>query len=534
MTQEFHISITPVHNNEYLVRTEQVAPGVPLAEEQLVWPVDDWLTQVRHLMNDPLVDLLQGQGNGTETSPNECVNSFMELGQQLYQHLFQGILRDSWTTARGIAQHRGEMLRLRLGLKGSKLAQLPWEVMHGHTRDGLGLTAHPLATGVDLLFSRYQPARHVARSGGAIASPKSSVIRILMVVALPVDQDKLDLDQEARHLQQELRLQPDHLQENLVGTLPDIQVTILQHPSRAELTHALERSQYQVLHYAGHSDLGSDGGKLYLVDSKGLTETLTGDDLAGLLANNDIQLAVFNSCRSGHTAVGQDASQTSQRTLTDALVSRGVPGVLAMAERIPDDVALTLTRLFYRNLKQGYPIDLSLSRARQGLLVSYGSNQLYWALPTLYLHPDFDGYLTGGDRLLDNPADALIRVPNLYTPSLVDMDLVSMAADARVPSTSGTSTSPVPRPMEGIPSAQTHETSPQPLDSIVDATMDPLFDSAFQDAPTETMDFSERPDFQADLNSFDDDLGDDLEDDSSLIADETAELVHDLTSSDLT
>ncbi|NET51354.1 MAG: hypothetical protein F6K09_22310 [Merismopedia sp. SIO2A8] len=68
----------------------------------------------------------------------------------------------------------------------------------------------------------------------------------------------------------------------------------------------------------------------------------------------------------------------------------------------------------------------------------------------------------------------------------------------------------------------------------MDATMDPLFDSAFQDAPTETMDFSERPDFQADLNSFDDDLGDDLEDDSSLIADETAELVHDLTSSDLT
>lgn len=66
-----------------------------------------------------------------------------------------------------------------------------------------------------------------------------------------------------------------------------------------------------------------------------------------------------------------------------------------MAERIPDEVALTLTRLFYRNLNQGYPIDLSLSRSRQGLISAYGSNQLYWALPVLYLDPKFDGFLSG-------------------------------------------------------------------------------------------------------------------------------------------
>lgn len=61
MTQEFHISVTPVGDNEYLVRTEKVASGVPLAEEQVKWPVDEWLAQARQLMNDPLLGLLEGQ-----------------------------------------------------------------------------------------------------------------------------------------------------------------------------------------------------------------------------------------------------------------------------------------------------------------------------------------------------------------------------------------------------------------------------------------------------------------------------------------
>ena len=63
-----------------------------------------------------------------------------------------------------------------------------------------------------------------------------------------------------------------------------------------------------------------------------------------------------------------------------------------MSERIPDEVALTLTQLFYRNLSQGYPLDLCVSRVRQGLISAYGSHQMYWALPILYLQREFDGF----------------------------------------------------------------------------------------------------------------------------------------------
>ena len=152
-------------------------------------------------------------------------------------------------------------------------------------------------------------------------------------------------------------------------------------PGREQLTQDLEQGNYDIFHYAGHSGWGVAGGDLYLVNSRtGLTEALSGEDLAGLLVNNGIRMAVLNSCRGGH---GATATGDSIENLADALLRRGVPAILAMAERIPDDVALSLSRLFYRNLKQGYPIDLSLNRSRQGLISSYGSQQLYWALPIL-------------------------------------------------------------------------------------------------------------------------------------------------------
>ncbi len=413
MNQEFYISVTPVRENEFLVRTERMVPGVPLAEELVTWHVEAWLEQARQLMHDPLLGILRGQMRSKHRSGgNDAIApSLVELGQSLYNALFQGTIRDSWMTAQGIAQNHGEGLRLRLGLKGGVLPRLPWEVLYAGAR--------PLATGTDVVFSRYDasftpmatilPPHRLATSNPSIDAHQP--LRILMVLAAPTDKEVLELQSEANHLREEL----------LRDGQGDIELTILHQPGREQLTRELEQGQYQVLHYAGHSNLGVSGGDLYLVsDRTGLTEVLSGDDLAGLLVNNGIRMAVFNSCRGVYTATADPSNETESSNLTEALLKRGIPAVLAMAERIPDDVALTLSRLFYRNLKQRYPIDLSLSRARQGLLSAYGSNQLYWALPILYLRPDFDGYLqsehpnasvTSPRELPDLPIGVVVDAP---------------------------------------------------------------------------------------------------------------------------
>lgn len=374
VAEQFHISVTPLgEGHQYFLRTELADVDAGLAEERVVLPVEQWLAAAQTLMYDPLLGLLGGQ----ELSQNGLTPSLLELGQELYNGLFQGKIRDSWIRAQALAQRQGSVLRLRLGLKDDLLPRLPWEVINAGAR--------PLATGTDIAFSRYQANLHLRLPPSVVAPRTSSSIQILMVLSAPTDREHLALKQEALHLQTEL-------QNRARGGLPPIQLTLLEQPGREQLTQALEQSKYHIFHYAGHSNLGAEGGELYLVNRRtGLTETLRGDDLAGLLANNGILMAVFNSCYGSYSA---NAPLQGESNLAQALIRRGIPSVLAMAERIPDDVALTVAQLFYRNLSQGYPIDLSLNRARQGLISAYGSQQLYWALPILYLAPEFDGYLT--------------------------------------------------------------------------------------------------------------------------------------------
>ncbi|WP_407885737.1 cell division protein HetF, partial [Scytonema sp. NUACC26] len=397
-----------------------------LAEELVTWPVADWLTAAGHLMNDPLKLVLQG-----DAIARNSIN-LVALGQQLYNALFQGTLRDSWITAQGIAQNHQQVLRLRLGLKDTRLARLPWEVMHAGDR--------PIATGLYIAFSRYQSA-----SGGTSRLPTTSMpvppheetgIKVLMVIASPTDLVRLDLlKQEAIRLQAELH-------RSVNGDIPRIRMTLLEQPGREELTQALEQGRYHVLHYSGHSNPGLNGGEIYLVSSRtGLKETLSGDDLAGLLVNNHIQMAVFNSCLGAYAATTDPSGDTGERNLTESLVKRGIKSVLAMSERIPDDVALTLTQLFYRNLLLGYPVDLCVSRMRQGLIAAYSSHQMYWALPILYLQPQFNGYLSPGmhpihnDELIDEySSSALTTTTNSIYPDPVSDADIPLPIEEIVPS----------------------------------------------------------------------------------------------------
>lgn len=401
MFQDFQLSITHLGENRYFLRTEKVSAGVPLAEEQVEWAVDDWLAEARHLMNDPLSRLLQGTGRLSEqnqlitpdsellsmgtTAALPLATNLLEFGQKLYQALFTGSLKDSWSKAQAIAHNQNQILQLRLGCKEARLLSLPWEVINA--TDATDFEAQSLTTGIETSFSRYHSKTHGYADVPSMEDVHEQTLKILMVLASPADQERLELRQEAANLQSELE------KETAIGT-PSLELTILDNPGRQELTEILEQGQYQVFHYAGHSNLGHFGGDIYLVNrATGLTEPFAGDDLAGLLVNNGVQFAVFNSCHGADGITGLKLDESTEKSLAQALVRRGIPAVLAMSAQIPDQVALTFTRLLYRNLHQGYPIDFSLGRVRQGLISAYGSNQLYWALPVLYMNPIFHGLL---------------------------------------------------------------------------------------------------------------------------------------------
>ncbi|MGG6241625.1 CHAT domain-containing protein [Nodosilinea sp. AN01ver1] len=425
VTQEFQISITPVLGADtYWLRTEAVATGVPLAEAQVTWPLETWLAQAETLFQDPLHALLTTPAapdpGSLSRHSSQLNNSWTQLGQALYQGIFQGRIRDSWVAAQSVAQNRRQPLRLRLGFKDSRVQRLPWELLYGDDR--------PLATGLDVTLCRYYQSQTVSDLAAMAPLALASVpLRVLVVISAPDDQERLALRQEVQNLVDNLQTaDPGHLA---------LAVTILEQPGRPELVQALEQGNFQVLHYAGHSDAGETGGDLFLVNRQtGLTDRLSGEDLAGLLVNNGIRLAVFNSCRGAYTPHDDAQAGWRDQNLVQALVNRGMPGVIAMADRIPDDVALTFTQLLYRNLHQGHPIDLCLSRVRQGLMSAYGSDQPFWMLPLLYLRPDFDGYLYAREQAAANSfddfgeadlAEAALMLPDYST----DPDISGLAAE---------------------------------------------------------------------------------------------------------
>ncbi len=226
MTQEFHISITLVRQNQYLVRTEQVAPGVPLAEALVTLPLADWLTQTEQLMNAALKAVFQGnekqlvgEDSGSCTLDSCLQTKIINLGQQLYNALFQGTIKDSWITAQEIAQREQEVLQLRLGLNEPLLARLPWEILYAGDRFLAidEIIAAPANTQrrenvhPSIVFSCYQidTLPMAPNRGETIGMPtpglQQGVVKVLIAIAMPNLQDSLAFKQEAIKLQAELR-----------------------------------------------------------------------------------------------------------------------------------------------------------------------------------------------------------------------------------------------------------------------------------------------------------------------------------------
>jgi hypothetical protein len=195
VTQEFHISITPVGQDQYLVQTKQVALKVPLAEALVILPLRDWLTQYEQLVIEALNAMLQSDekliAENSGSDPFAPLQSkIINLGQQLYNALFHGPLNDSWITAQAIAQKENKVLRLCLEVNELVLARLPWEIMHTGSCF--------LATDSAIEFSRHQPGEMPT------TGLQQGIVKVLMAIAIPNSQDRLVLKQEATRLQAEL------------------------------------------------------------------------------------------------------------------------------------------------------------------------------------------------------------------------------------------------------------------------------------------------------------------------------------------
>jgi CHASE2 domain-containing sensor protein len=155
----------------------------------------------------------------------------------------------------------------------------------------------------------------------------------------------------------------------------DAEIATLRATSSSDLNDQLWEQNWDILFFAGHSSSGDDYsyGQLKLSE----TETIAIKDLKYGLENaikHGLKLAIFNSC----DCMG----------LVNELASLQIPAVIAMRERVPDEVAQKFLEYFLQEFAgEKKSLRESVRKARERL---HGMNVEYpcasW-LPMIYEHP---------------------------------------------------------------------------------------------------------------------------------------------------
>jgi hypothetical protein len=297
-----------------------------------------------------------------------------DVGIRLFRALFEGDVRTRHAESVGLAaQDAG--LRLRLRFDPPELHELPWELARDpEKREFLVLSKRALVT-------RYL---HVPQPTPPLAIEPP--LRILAAVSAPQDQILLDADAEVAHIREALRPLID---EGLVRLTVEAQAT------KRGLRRRLLDDAPHVLHYIGHGGLWRGRGVLFLEDRGGQSDPVDGPTLGTLLKAGSVRLVVLNACLSSRDPSVSDPRGPFQERRAEflgvgpALVGAGLGAVVAMQFSIGDASARVFAEDFYAMLARFKPVDESVSRAREALLLEVGLGGRDWAAPVLFMRsPD--------------------------------------------------------------------------------------------------------------------------------------------------
>ena len=238
---------------------------------------------------------------------------------------------------------------------------LPWELLC----DEQGFLA--LRTKNPVSIIRRLPQTEL----GALPIPMALPLRVLLVTARPDDAGFVDPRGIARELLDEVQPQIS------AGA---IALEFLRPPTRAALRERLSQSPpIHILHFDGHGtfrDTGSDTGltddgkvlsggaqgMLAFEKDDGSLDLAPADELAQMLQDSGVRLAVLTACQSAKGASDDLFSSVAAR-----MIRSGVDAVVAMSASVLVASAAKYVEAFYRRLASGEAVTLAHERARQAL-----------------------------------------------------------------------------------------------------------------------------------------------------------------------
>lgn len=312
------------------------------------------------------------------------IRPYASFGESLFGALFTGGVRDLYMrhVAAISADDAGLRLRLKLGAT-PWLAGVPWEFLH----DGTDFLA---------LSGRVNVTRHIDSERPVRPLTITGQLRVAVTVSAPSDQSALDTTAEVERLR--VALAP-----LIAAGL--VRLDVAPNGTIATLAAMLRSAEaagrpFHAWHFIGHGRYVEAEGMTFLAfeNADGTTHLHSGFELGTLLgAHPALRVAVLNACEAARAA-----PEDSLTSVGAALVSRGLPAVVAMQFSITDSAAICFADDFYRSLADTGSLDAALQDARRSIF--FMPNESEWATPVVMFRTD-DGTLFEIQR----PNLALVR-----------------------------------------------------------------------------------------------------------------------------
>jgi hypothetical protein len=288
-----------------------------------------------------------------------------QFGRQLHTFLFPSPILSLYerSLAKVLAEgKKGLRVRLHISLESApELSQIPWEYC-ASDRTYLAVDeATPIV--------RYIPTD---RPPTPVTVPE--MVRILLVMASPDDQQELDVVAEEQRIRKALAS---------LETRGQVKVEVLPHATRLKLFESFNTFDPHILHFVGHGELSIAGeGTLILENEMSQTDAIDAQWMLVLLQNSNVKLAILNACETAATEESKAFMGVAPR-----LVWAGIPAVIAMQVAIPDLIAVAFMQYLYGALAQGKPLDMAMTAARKGAYLI--NDKVFWAIPVLFMRaPD--------------------------------------------------------------------------------------------------------------------------------------------------
>jgi hypothetical protein len=306
--------------------------------------------------------------------------SLFDLGQILFQTIFQGPIKDVYTRSQSaLGADEGMRLRLNIDIEQEPAAAaLPWEFLCDPDQGPLAMLDAPIV--------RYLPQQAMIPR---MASPLPLKILLTGAETPP----PAAIERELRDVEAALTALGEH-----------VQITVEPHLTTAKL-RALLRLGFHVWHFIGHGDVSRDGSSsvLRFEDATGDTADVSARELGILLQRSGLRLVVLNACNSGRLMVDPF------RSLAPALIRAQIAAVVAMQFTVPQEAASAFAGEFYRTLSAGLPIDMCVTEGRKAVMDVAGLRRPDWGIPVVYTRAP-DG------KLFELPA-ALPVIPQVVPPA---------------------------------------------------------------------------------------------------------------------